>query len=514
MRVRSIWFAAVLAGTVLVPSMPARAATITVTTTTDEYGAGAACSLREATKAADDDTAFGGCPAGSGTDTIAIPAGDYVFTIPGQNENDTATGDLDLLSDVTLQGPTTGTATIDADDLDRALDVLGGTVIISRLTIRDGSVQFGGGVRVRSGATLTVQESTFVSNRAIDDGSGIHSLGTLVVSNSTIEENGGGVEGGGINVGGGSLTATGTVVRDNDAQNGGGINIEAGGTATLSATSVLSNDSVGSGGGLFSQGSLTVEDSEIRVNDAGGSAGGIWNTGSLSVTRSLIANNSANLTGGGVSSSGPISSLTVTDSWVLNNTADEDNNNTGNGGGVYSLLDSSVDISGTTFSGNKAVDGDGVLIADSAGASLRNVTITGNGTAGSGGLGGGLYSTDGAGPSLRLNNVTFDANATNAAGGGGNIWSSGPLTVADTLMGDDLAGGNCGGSLPTSTSLSLEEGGGGAPCGFTLVADVGIEPLAERRTTPERWHRARVHACPPGRESGHRCRERRRRGSL
>ncbi len=51
------------------------AATITVTTTTDEYGSGSACSLREAIHAANHDTAFGDVPRGAApTPSLCLPA--------------------------------------------------------------------------------------------------------------------------------------------------------------------------------------------------------------------------------------------------------------------------------------------------------------------------------------------------------------------------------------------------------------------------------------------------------
>lgn len=61
---------------VLATASPAWAATIMVTTTADENGTGAACSLREAITAANTNATFGGCPAGSaGTNTITFQAG-------------------------------------------------------------------------------------------------------------------------------------------------------------------------------------------------------------------------------------------------------------------------------------------------------------------------------------------------------------------------------------------------------------------------------------------------------
>ena len=74
---RYIVAAVLLLATISVAAVPARAAgTITVTTTADEYGAGAACSLREAVRTANDGANFGGC-ALSGTQpfTISLPAG-------------------------------------------------------------------------------------------------------------------------------------------------------------------------------------------------------------------------------------------------------------------------------------------------------------------------------------------------------------------------------------------------------------------------------------------------------
>ena len=91
--------AALLTVAVAVPAAPAHAAgTITVTTTADEYGAGAACSLREAVRTANDGANFGGCGlAGTQPFTINLPAGVFQLTIAGANNVNNATGDLDIL---------------------------------------------------------------------------------------------------------------------------------------------------------------------------------------------------------------------------------------------------------------------------------------------------------------------------------------------------------------------------------------------------------------------------------
>ena len=59
------------------------AATITVNTTVDQDGTGAtACALREAIVAARDNVAYGGCIAGTASDTIVLSAGTYNLLQP------------------------------------------------------------------------------------------------------------------------------------------------------------------------------------------------------------------------------------------------------------------------------------------------------------------------------------------------------------------------------------------------------------------------------------------------
>jgi CSLREA domain-containing protein len=84
MRARLLIGLLLVASVVLPPPIGphlAYANAIVVNTTADEYGSGASCSLREAIHSANSDTAFGGCTAGSGTDTILLQAGQtYALT--------------------------------------------------------------------------------------------------------------------------------------------------------------------------------------------------------------------------------------------------------------------------------------------------------------------------------------------------------------------------------------------------------------------------------------------------
>ena len=92
--------------TALAPSIATVQAqgTFTVNTTDDELNSDGDCSLREAIQAANTDSAVDACPAGSGGDTITLPAGTYTLAIAGMGEDNNATGDLDILNNVTING--------------------------------------------------------------------------------------------------------------------------------------------------------------------------------------------------------------------------------------------------------------------------------------------------------------------------------------------------------------------------------------------------------------------------
>ena len=109
---------ALVAGTcALLFALPAlaSAATITPNTTADELNAGGACSLREAISAANGDAAIGGCPGGSGSDTIVLTGGStYGRSLTGANEDANGSGDLDIRNDpLTIQVAGPGGAIIE-----------------------------------------------------------------------------------------------------------------------------------------------------------------------------------------------------------------------------------------------------------------------------------------------------------------------------------------------------------------------------------------------------------------
>lgn len=273
--------AAVIAAVVLAAySAPiARAATISVNTTTDELNSDGDCSLREAIRAANQNQAVDACLAGSGADTIILPAGDYLFLLAGTSEDAALTGDLDITGDVTIVGAGRASTVIHANQLDRVFEVrsTANIVQISDLTVTGSQGQVGGAFYVAD-STLTLDNVRITDNPS--SGSAIYFLhGALTIRDSRIDNN----------------PAVGLRVAGDDA------------TATVINTVFYSNTAPFDGGG-------------------------ITNAGTLKVVNSTISGNIAKEDGGGLYTSGTAELYNVT---LVDNRADSDANGTGLGGGVY-----------------------------------------------------------------------------------------------------------------------------------------------------------------------------------
>lgn len=144
------------------PVAPVYAATINVTTTSDDLIDNGNCTLREAIRAANTNTAVDACPAGSGADTIVLPAGTYTLTTSSDGE-DESTGDLNILESLTITGALSSTTIIDGGKLDSVFRVHEGHVTFNDLTIQNGE-PFGIYAHEPSEITLnrvTVRENFF-----------------------------------------------------------------------------------------------------------------------------------------------------------------------------------------------------------------------------------------------------------------------------------------------------------------------------------------------------------------
>ncbi len=341
----------------LAPTPTAHAQTFTVTKTADtnDGNCDEDCSLREAIIAANQDT---------GLDTIVLGPGIYRLTIGGNDEDNSATGDLDIRGDTILQGSGAGQTIIDASGFpsnnpDRVLHIrhtyegefdpsnpgeflsaFTPTVTIENVSITGGDARnysnfasdcCGGGIR--SEGTLTVRDSQIISNYANYAG-GIYqaelvidqfaATAPLLIENSLIADNVALRYGGGIATGNtAQVTIVDSVIEDNVvlgdvASQGGGLSGM--GYITLTNTIVRNNqldrdesDSCGlSGAGIYvDYGRLVLQDSQVISNSTGlkssskycpsaPSGGGIYHAG-----------------GGGVEYSG----LYLTNTQVMSNVA-------------------------------------------------------------------------------------------------------------------------------------------------------------------------------------------------
>ena len=303
------------------PAMSAHAASITVTTTTDELTTDGNCSLREAILNANNNGSGGhpDCTGGSGADTIILTSGStYTLSLAGAG---TSAGDLDIdditNAALTIQASSTTPAIIDGGDIDRVLDVaLGsGNVTLNNITIQNGNTTgqattSGGGISFGSNAILTLTNSSVLSNIAANAGqcgAGIYNntAATINITNSTIADNTCSVaatsDGGGLFKGlGGIVNITNSTFSTNSAgKDGGGAQFNAG-TANITNSTFYNNIAGNRGGAIQVSGAtVTIEFSTFSANTAnavGNNGGGAVqvSAGSAAINRSILANSVAN----------------------------------------------------------------------------------------------------------------------------------------------------------------------------------------------------------------------------
>ncbi len=390
---------------------PATAATIPVTTTGDEYGSGTGCSLREAVESANGDADFDNCTGEGayGSDVVEMPAGPFTLSLGSPGENANLGGDIDITGSLILAGDGNGseclaasTTCIDANDLDRALDLREGldpvAVTLRDLTIADGDAgaSDGGAISsLESDATLALERATVVSSEAADGGA-IRSDGVLSLSETLLSDNSASGSGGAVEQAGSSLTVASSRLAANEAVvDGGGVRVESGASAAFSASEISANEvTAGDGGGISNAGGLSLEKSTLDSNEALSGGGIQSSSGGVIVASTLSANRAGGTCGGGAGDGGAIEQsapggggLALVNSTISGNSA-------GCRGGGIRVFDSaaSTDLTAVTVSENSALSGGGGVDneADVNGSStlvLRGTILSGNPPVGCGGDG-------------------------------------------------------------------------------------------------------------------------------
>ncbi|HEX5955788.1 MAG TPA: choice-of-anchor Q domain-containing protein [Solirubrobacterales bacterium] len=337
---------------------PAADAAIFTVTNLNNAGAG---SLRQAVIDAN---------AAAGTDTVVFQSGlTGTVTLAGT--------DIDVLESLEIQGPDAGVITVSGNNASRIFYINpdtngnpGDPVRISGLTLTDGNAgadgggalyatltrvtlydlvitgseadTHGGAVLARN-TSLNVLNSSMSGNRAGGDGGAIYrdenNFGTETINTSTFSNNQAGGDGGGIALYD-TLNPTlieNSTISSNTALHGGGITLYdgvPGGRVTLDAVTVSNNRAFDQGGGLDVdelEDSLTIQNSTFSGNSATNEGGGIYS--GLDDTVNVTIHNS-----------------TIVNSTIVNNAAGT------TGGGAYTYSDTPA-ISSTIVAANAAPTG-------------------------------------------------------------------------------------------------------------------------------------------------------------
>jgi CSLREA domain-containing protein len=450
---------------VVILPLPALTATITVDTLTDESDGSCIdgdCSLRDAI-------------------AVAV-AGDTInFDVTGTITLTEDEGQLTIDKHLTITGPGVDELTISGDETYRVFwineDVhatlsgitiadgkgqdgagifnRGGVLTVSACTFTNNSAPYdGGAISNRFDGTLHVVDSAFVSNTS-RHGAGIDNRDTLIVANSVFTGNVASTWGGGIYNYTGVVTVTGSTFSKNGdyTDAGGGIANHQGRLDLRDSVFSANNaDGAAGGGGVYNEDQLTVVNSDFLDNTAS-RGGGITNNGALTITGSTFSGNNVAAQGGGILSTKVLSVTACTFS----------NNSARYGGGIENTSD--LNVRATTFYSNTVVDTGGG-ICNHGSLTVTNSTFYSN-TAGT--RGGGINHNEGT---LRAVNCTFVGNRAYDSGGG--LRNEETATLINTLMAENLTGGNCAGSSLEATSthgLSTD-----ATCspGFTQTTNAAL----------------------------------------
>jgi len=334
---------------------------------------------------------------------------------------------------LTLEGAGSASTFIDGGAAASVIDinVFGGPeVIITDLTIQNGSADKGAGIYAAT--SVTINNAVITQNLAANYGGGIYVYdGPLILDNTTVSDNEAGLAGGGIDNRFDSAITNSQILNNRI-------------TTPSPAVTV-------GGAGIHNRSNLTITDSSIVGNTTTGGGGGVFNNAyqdTLTLTNVIVDGNEALTYGAGIYNYGLDGSLVIEDSQVINNTTTDP---VSEGAGVYNR--GTATITDSTISGNTSgwtaagiMQRDGVMV-------LTGTDVVNNATSG---RGGGIFVGNGT---LELDNSPVDANTAVTGGGGiyAGGWTAGPgtaVTLVDSTISNN-SGSSYGGGIYTSVLLTL-----------------------------------------------------------
>ncbi|HEY2988124.1 MAG TPA: right-handed parallel beta-helix repeat-containing protein [Candidatus Binatia bacterium] len=436
----------------------AQAATITVNTNIPKILADGKCSLVEAIINANNDAlTHPDCAAGSGADTIVLPAASVHTVLNDYDFTYGATRLPAITSQITIEGNGSKITRKKSKVQSRLMAVTTtGDLTLKNVTLSGGQHSYGGALFNYGG--LMINESTITGNSAVTGGAVANGAGAgLVIEDSLFSKNtavtGGGIFNykGDVTVRNSSLTGHKTIF------SGGGL-YDVSGTVTIESV-IIDGNKAGAGGAIYAKGSLLdVNSSMISGNSAGSHGGGIWiastlgGSATVTIANSTVAGNKAHYSSAGILHQNFGGTLTIQNSAVLGNTASA-------GGGGIEQTSGTMTIENSTISGNRG-GSEGAGIWNQNTATIRNSTISGNTSKRSGGV-------------RNSGQLTLDRNliSGNKAAVGREIYSyTSGTVVADNfnLFGNNGSAGVVG-FLPGATDI--------VPGAGVLISNI-LAPLA------------------------------------
>lgn len=280
-------------------ALEAHATTIAVSAASDTVANDGQCSLREAIASANTDTASGlsagECPAGSGSDTITVPAMQILLT-----------SQLQISSPIVLVGAGVGDTIIQATGPGGVLLVNSGPVALRDLTVQGATIGEGRGITVTAG-TAEIVDVRITGNNILSGGAGLYvgPSATVTIRRTTIDQNrgaGAGNGGAGGIANSGNLAVQESLIAGNSSNRTGGIWNGPNATLNLCNTTLSGNEGnspdAGAGGLVNNKyaflNHVTITQNKGRGNNLGSFRGGGLSSGSKATTivkSSILANN-------------------------------------------------------------------------------------------------------------------------------------------------------------------------------------------------------------------------------
>lgn len=324
-------------------------------------------------------------------------------------------------------------------------------VTIKNSAISENEASASGAVIYSEAATINLENTSFNENSAKNGGVVYAETGSVNVTGSTFLENMASGNGGALNIQRATLTIHASSFTGNTAGNHGGAIFNGGSVTTLTGeNSFIENKADNHGGAIYVVyidvekedkteervfSTLTMTDGTFSSNTAlGGGAVSIRTGCEATFNNTVFENNSVsgyqnkpdgNGEGGGAVYVG-FGTLNLNNITATNNTANEgvnteDNSTAFSFGGAVDALDSVVNVTDGTFTGNKATSGGAVSLLNGSVLTMNGTSLQGNESTGNSGenlssdFGGGAIFADSSEASL--SNVIFDGNKTNYYGG-------------------------------------------------------------------------------------------------